>query len=146
MTLSLKEISTTLHDHDNPFFTSSTKMMEKVRDQWLKGIELEKKMDREYRKDFEDEIQNFGNVDDNEERWKNQKDQTTNEVREWFQVVREDTNGFSQPRDLTKEMRILEGIQTLLNQMISFTPERSERQEYFTDDEVEKIDLYKMKD
>ena len=143
MTLSLKEISTTLYDHDNPFFTSSTKMMEKVRDQWLKGIELEKKVDREYRKEFEDDIQNFGNVNDDEERWKNQ---TTNEVREWFQVVREDTNGFSEPRDLTKEMKILEGIQTLLNQMISFTPERSGRQEYFTDDEVEKIDLYKMKD
>ena len=119
--------------------------MEKVRDQWLKGIELEKKVDQEYRKDFEDDIQNFGKVDDDEERWKSQKDQTK-EVQEWFQVVREDTNEFSEPRDLTEEMRILEGIQVLLNQMISFTPERSERKEYFTDDEVEKIDLYKMKD
>ena len=41
-------------------------------------------------------------------------------------------------------MRILEGIQILLNQMISFTPERSERQEYFTDEEIEKVDLYRM--
>jgi len=134
MTLKLKEVTSTIDDDEtNPFFRSSTKMMNKIRDQWLKGIHLEKKLDQEYRKDFEDEITDFGkkDVDEDEERWKNR--------------IQEGSDGFTEPRDFKDEESILNGIQNLLNQMTTFVPDRPHHQKFFTDDDVDKIDLYKMK-
>jgi hypothetical protein len=127
---SLKRIlEENLSTEENPYFQRCAQTLERVRHQWIKGIDLEKKLDLRYREEVSKELEDLGQVDDDLE----------------FQKSLEETDEpIINGRDFRDEVRILRGIESLLNQMYEYSPDRGTSSRILTGDEVEKVDVYQV--
>ena len=128
--LSLQRIlEENLSTEENPYFQRCTQTLERVRHQWIRGIDLEKKLDLRYREEVSKELEDLGHVDDDQE----------------FQKSLVETDEpLIDSRDFKDEVRILRGIESLLNQMYEYQPDRGTGG-VLTGDDVEKVDIYKKK-
>ena len=52
-----------LATEENPYFQSCVQTLERVRHQWIRGIDLEKKLDLRYREQVSQELEDVGQVD-----------------------------------------------------------------------------------
>ena len=124
-----EDVPESLASQENPYFQRCTQTLEKVRHQWIIGIDLEKKLDLRYREEVSKELEDLGQVDDE---------------REWKESLSETDEPLIDSRDFKDEVRILRGIESLLNQMYEYQPDRGTGG-VLTGDEVEKVDVYKKK-
>jgi hypothetical protein len=118
-----------LSTEENPYFQRCVQTLERVRDQWIKGIDIEKKLDLRYREEVSKELEDLGQVDDD---------------REWDESLSETDEPIIDSRDFKDEVKILRMIETLLNQMYEYQPDRGTA-DVLTGNDVEKVDLYKRK-
>ena len=125
----LEDVPSSLASQENPYFQRCTQTLERVRDQWIKGIDLEKKLDLRYREQVSKELEDLGQVDDD---------------REWDKSLSETDEPIINGRDFKDEVRILRGIESLLNQMYEYQPDR-ETGGILTGDEVERVDMYRKR-
>jgi hypothetical protein len=126
----LEDVPSSLASQENPYFQRCVQTLERIRDQWIKGIDLEKKLDLRYREEVSKELEDLGQVDDDEE-FKNSLSENDEPI----------ING----RDFKDEVRILRMIESLLNQMYEHQPDRGTTTGVLTGDDVEKVDVYKKR-